>query len=71
MNAQEFVVKEAEERARMLREQHDSRKFSLNCQIKDAKTSLEKLNKLDEELRQSCISDKELLEIEHIEASCK
>ncbi|KAL6286893.1 hypothetical protein ACE6H2_011283 [Prunus campanulata] len=71
LNAQEFIVKEAEERARVLREQHDSRKFSLNCQIKDAKTSLEKLNKLDEELRQSRISEKELLEIERIEATCK
>ncbi|KAI5314606.1 hypothetical protein L3X38_043782 [Prunus dulcis] len=71
LDAQEFVVKEAEERARILREQHDSRKLSLNCQIKDAKSSLEKLNKLDEELRQSRSGEKELLEIEHIEASCK
>ncbi|KAI5318301.1 hypothetical protein L3X38_038009 [Prunus dulcis] len=71
LDAQEFVVKEAEERARILREQHDSRKLSLNCQIKDAKTSLEKLNKLDEELRQSRFGEKELLEIEHIEAFCK
>ncbi|CAB4268745.1 unnamed protein product [Prunus armeniaca] len=71
LDAQEFVVKEVEERVRMLREQHDSGKLSLNCHIKDAKTSMRKQNKLDEELRQSRIGEKELLEIEHIKASCK
>ncbi|CAL9005452.1 unnamed protein product [Prunus brigantina] len=47
------------------------KRLSLNCQIKDAKTFMEKQNKLEEELRQSRISEKELLEIEHIKASCK
>ncbi|PQM43048.1 hypothetical protein Pyn_17110 [Prunus yedoensis var. nudiflora] len=56
-------------RVRDLIRRHDD--CLISKRIKDAKTSLEKLNKLDEELCESHIGEKELLKIEHIEASCK
>ncbi|KAB2631512.1 hypothetical protein D8674_009031 [Pyrus ussuriensis x Pyrus communis] len=53
IEAEELLVKEAEEVARVLRQQYDSRRLAVKRRVSDLKASIERQKKLDVELRQS------------------
>nr|XP_028965586.1 uncharacterized protein LOC103420881 isoform X2 [Malus domestica]XP_028965587.1 uncharacterized protein LOC103420881 isoform X2 [Malus domestica] len=53
IEAEELPVKEAEEIARVLRQQYDSGKHAVKRRVSDLKASIERQKKLDVELRQS------------------
>ena len=70
IEAEELPVKEAEEVARVLRQQYDSGRLSVKRRVSDLKASIERQKKLDAELRQSRIDANEglLPDVERAEA---
>ncbi|CAN6711056.1 unnamed protein product [Malus baccata var. baccata] len=59
IEAEELPVKEAEEVARVLRQQYDSGRLAVRRRVSDLKASIERQKKLDVELRQSRIDANE------------
>ncbi|CAN6552507.1 unnamed protein product [Malus baccata var. baccata] len=61
IETEELPVKEAEEIARVLRQQYDSGRLAVKRRVSDLKASIERQKKLDVELRQSRIDANERL----------
>ncbi|XP_050150142.1 uncharacterized protein LOC126625111 isoform X1 [Malus sylvestris] len=70
IEAEELPVKEAEEIARVLRQQYDSGKHAVKRRVSDLKASIERQKKLDVELRQFRADTNEglLSDVERVEA---